>query len=169
MNDKSPEPAGLRQRASHPAVDRVRGDVGAEQQGARKIGALKISPTEPVDAAALARLTPRSRDALIDTLSPGALKELARRKAREVVLGDSNKSLRAAFRRELYTPVRVMLRDKITFWLSVLGVMATQYVLLARPHLFWAWFSLLSIPLLVWRVYSYTARKVSSASLCCVT
>ena len=101
-------------------------------------------------------------DVDIDTLrllSPSALRQRLRDKARALVLGDQTRSLRAALRAELQKPRRVQLKDKISFTLGVLNLCATEAVVLLRPDLFGLWYTLWAVPLLAYRYYSYTRNK----------
>lgn len=94
-----------------------------------------------------------------DRMSPRYLKEYARRKARRMVLGDESKSLRGALKEELSKPPRVLLRHKLSFFLGVLNMCVTQWVLLGHPTWFRYWYTGWAVPLLIYRYHSYTSKK----------
>jgi hypothetical protein len=85
-----------------------------------------------------------------------------RRLARLLALGDEERSLREAIAREVSkSPPRVRLLDKLSFFVGVALLLTTEWALLAHPHRFHELYTLLAVPLLLYRVYSYSARKWS--------
>lgn len=60
------------------------------------------------------------------------IKNKVRSFSRKVVTGSEEKSLRDHLKRELKKPMRVKLKDKISFTLGLLNVMATEYFLLRK-------------------------------------
>ena len=58
------------------------------------------------------------------------IKNKVRSFSRKVVTGSEEKSLRDHLKRELKKPMRVKLKDKISFTLGLLNVLATEYFLL---------------------------------------
>jgi Flp pilus assembly protein TadB len=92
-------------------------------------------------------------------LSPHALRIKARNRARKILLGSEEKSLRQALEAELRRPVRIKLRDKIAFTAGVVLTCATVWILAKHPHIMWIWYASLAVPLLVWRYISYSRQR----------
>lgn len=90
---------------------------------------------------------------------PARFREFARQRARQLLLGDPSRSLRAAVATEMAKPVRVQLKDKVAFTLGVLNLCATEYVLLVRPQHFWVWYSCWVAPLLALRYATYSKKR----------
>jgi Protein of unknown function (DUF2838) len=91
-------------------------------------------------------------------LSPHALRLRARNKARKILLGSEDKGLRDALESEMRKPVRVKLRDKISFTLGILNTAITIFILGRYPQHFHIWYTAIAIPLLLWRYASYSRQ-----------
>lgn len=102
---------------------------------------------------------PPTRWTPLSPLSPRALRDFARARARRFVLGDERASLRAALRDELRRPPRVLLRDKVLYTLGVLNLVATEAVLLAAPQYFSLWYAAWVLPLMGWRLVTFRRKK----------
>lgn len=81
----------------------------------------------------LAAQIDRVRNAVIRRIEDGTQ---LRAKARKVLTGDEQRRIRDAIKEELAKPVHVMLKDKLSFTLGVIHMMASEHILLST----WGWF-----------------------------
>jgi hypothetical protein len=124
-------------------------------------GAIEQGPARAVGMNAPFPLVSRGLAALsLEALSPRVLHASARRRARELVLGDGEVSLRAAFKREILRPMHVQFGHKVAFSCSVMLLLLVQAVMLRAPSFFWLLYVALAIPLLLWRVHDFFARRL---------
>jgi len=58
---------------------------------------------------------------------------------RKVVTGDASRRVRDYFEQNRSKPTFVKLLDKSSFFMGVTSLLATEFILLHAPELFWAW------------------------------
>jgi len=78
---------------------------------------------------------------------------------RKIVTGDRDKSVRQHLREKRAEPRLVRLVDKLIFSGGVLCLLASEFVVLRYPGLFWLWYSVVIPPLLVVRYIEFRAAK----------
>lgn len=88
-------------------------------------------------------------------LSPRAVRD----RMRERLLGDAQRSLRAALSAELAKPPRITQVDAVLFTGGVLNLCLTEVVFLLWPAKLGLWFTGWTLPLMAWRYHSYKKQK----------
>ena len=83
----------------------------------------------------------------------------AKGKARKLLTGDEDYRIRDLIRRREKEPSFQQLFNKLTYTLGVLNIAVSQYFFLARPRLFWLWYSLIIPCLMLIRVREFKKRK----------
>lgn len=90
------------------------------------------------------------------------IREAIRLISRRALLGNQHKSIRAAIREELTSPERALPRERLAFVLGVAALLVTQHVLLMHPRSFGFYYTVLAVPLIIYRCKQYVHRKWGS-------
>jgi hypothetical protein len=114
-----------------------------------------------------------------------AIARTAKAKARQLLLGDKDKSFHGLVASELAKPVRVKLKDKLAFTLGIFNICLSELILVVScrsgsfstvytiessaicvrknmqrfPQFLWLWYICWLLPLMAWRIVSYTRQK----------
>lgn len=88
-----------------------------------------------------------------------AIARTAKAKARQLLLGDKDKSFHGLVASELAKPVRVKLKDKLAFTLGIFNICLSELILVRFPQFLWLWYICWLLPLMAWRIVSYTRQK----------
>ena len=75
----------------------------------------------------------------------------AKTRARQLLLGDRDRSFHGLLASELAKPVVVKQKDKIAFTLGIINICLTELILLLWPQHFHVWYIVWLIPLMAWR------------------
>jgi len=87
------------------------------------------------------------------------LKEEIRRKIRLFFTGNEQKSIRKSWLKKLKKQSFIILKDKLCFFLGVVNIALTQFILFNYPEYFGIYYTVWIIPLLIYRFFIYTSRK----------
>jgi len=94
--------------------------------------------------------------------SPG----LVRRRARMMITGDANRSVRAegkdaveSFLAMRNQPDRIRLADKLLFCMGIAYIPASEWVMIVLPHRFPYWYTASILLALSWRAFVFTTKK----------